>query len=134
MALIVAVVNQSNAAAVSLADAGLSVQIEHATGIPTPVTGIAPTDHAERLQKAVSTILDDDSPIPNCPTGYGDADRTARPIRTPRGIAERHHRRNAAPTPRRGMDKGDGRRPLPTVPVVVARGSHLAQGAPVPVP
>src|SRR3954468_15689292 len=60
VSLIVAVVNQANAAAVSLADAGLSVQIEHATGIPTPATGITPTDAAERLEKAMTTILDEE--------------------------------------------------------------------------
>lgn len=60
VSLIAAVVNLSNAAAVSLADAGLSVQIEQATGIPTPATGIAPTDAAERLEKAVDTILGDE--------------------------------------------------------------------------
>jgi hypothetical protein len=60
--LIAAAVNQSNAAAVSLADAGVSVQIEHATGQPTPATGIFPTDDADRLEKAVHTIFDEDQP------------------------------------------------------------------------
>jgi hypothetical protein len=63
--LLIAIINQANAAAVALADAGLSVQIEHATGIPAPATGILPTDDAERLQKAVTTILDDDQAAPD---------------------------------------------------------------------
>jgi hypothetical protein len=65
--LIVAVVNQSNAAAVSLADAALSVQIEHATGVPAPVTGISPADDTERLEKAVHTILEEEQPDPELP-------------------------------------------------------------------
>ncbi|GAA4294683.1 hypothetical protein [Mycobacterium paraffinicum] len=67
VALIAAIVNQANAAAVSLADAGLSVQIEHATGSPAPATGITPTDAAERLHKAVDTILDEQQPDPEQP-------------------------------------------------------------------
>ena len=66
-ALIVAVVNVANAAAVTVADAGLSVQIEHATGLPTPATGIAPADGTERLQKAVHTILEEEQPDPELP-------------------------------------------------------------------
>lgn len=62
VSLIASVVNTANAAAVSLADAGLSVQIEHATGLPAPTTGITPTDDAERLHKAVDTILDEEQP------------------------------------------------------------------------
>jgi len=60
VSLITAVVNTANAAAVSLADIGLSLQIEQATGIPTPPTGITPTDATERLEKAVDTILESD--------------------------------------------------------------------------
>jgi hypothetical protein len=63
VALIVAVVNQSNAAAVSLRRRRMSAQVEHAPGIPTPATGIAPIDDAERLQKAVTTVLDEDRPV-----------------------------------------------------------------------
>jgi len=64
VSLVAAVVNQFSAAAVSLADAALSAQIEQATGIPTPPTGIAPTDSTARLEKAVNTILTQDQPIP----------------------------------------------------------------------
>lgn len=67
MKLLVAVINQATAAAVTLADAGLSVQIEHATGVPAPATGIAPTDHADRREKAVATILDEHQPDPELP-------------------------------------------------------------------
>jgi hypothetical protein len=66
-ALIVAVINEANAAAVSLADAGLSVQIEQVTGLPAPATGIAPTDGADRLEKAVNTILDEEQTDPKLP-------------------------------------------------------------------
>lgn len=62
ISLIAAVVNTANAAAVSLADIGLSLQIEQATGIPTPPTGIAPADATERLGKAVDTVLDEEPP------------------------------------------------------------------------
>lgn len=57
--LIVVAVNRANAAAVSLADVFLALQIEGLTGQPVPTIGIPPTDHSERLGKAVETILDD---------------------------------------------------------------------------
>ena len=57
--LIAGVINRANAVAVTLGDMFLSLQIEAATGVPTPVTGIAPRDDSPRLLKAVSTILDD---------------------------------------------------------------------------
>ncbi len=60
--LIAAVVNAANAAAVSLADVGLQVQIEAATGLPAPATGVIPTDDAHRLEKSVHTIFDEDQP------------------------------------------------------------------------
>lgn len=59
VSLIAAVVNFSNASAVSLADAGISVQIEQAAGIPAPATGITPADATDRLLKAVDTILEE---------------------------------------------------------------------------
>ncbi|WP_301149580.1 hypothetical protein [Mycobacterium simiae] len=62
VSLIAAVVNQFNAAAASLADVGLSAQIEQAAGIPTPPTGIVPADSTARLEKAVNTILSEDQP------------------------------------------------------------------------
>lgn len=62
VSVIAAVINGANASAVALADAGLSVQIEYATGQPAPATGITPTDAAERLQKAVDSILDEEQP------------------------------------------------------------------------
>jgi hypothetical protein len=58
-ALIAGVVNRANAMAVSLADVFLSVQIEAATGTPTPTTGVVPQDDSLRLGKAVETILKD---------------------------------------------------------------------------
>lgn len=67
VSLIAAVINGANSSAVALADAGLSVQIEHATGSPAPATGITPTDDAERLHKAVDTILDEEQPDPELP-------------------------------------------------------------------
>jgi hypothetical protein len=55
--LIAAVINTANAAASTLADAYVSAQIEQAAGIPTPTTGIPPTDDLDRLVKAAHTIL-----------------------------------------------------------------------------
>lgn len=54
-----AVIATANAAATTLADVGVSAQIEAATAHPQPATGIAPRDDTERLAKAVETILDD---------------------------------------------------------------------------
>lgn len=55
--LIAAVINRANAAATTLADVFLSLQIEQASGRPTPATGLAPADNQERLVKAANTIL-----------------------------------------------------------------------------
>lgn len=54
-----AVIATANAAATTLADVGVTAQIEVASGVPTPPTGIVPRDDTERLIKAVETILDD---------------------------------------------------------------------------
>jgi hypothetical protein len=56
---IAAVVATANATATTLADLAVSAQIERATGVPTPPTGITPRDDTERLNKALETILDD---------------------------------------------------------------------------
>ncbi|MGP4054410.1 hypothetical protein ACTWP6_06230 [Mycobacterium sp. 4D054] len=56
---IATVIATANAAATTLADLFVAAQIEAATGVPQPPTGIAPTDDTERLIKAVETILDD---------------------------------------------------------------------------
>ncbi|WP_044080335.1 hypothetical protein [Mycobacterium canetti] len=56
--LIAALVNAANAAAFSLADAYVSLQIEKAATLPAPATGIAPVDDYDRLLKAAHTILD----------------------------------------------------------------------------
>lgn len=61
--LIAARINRANASAVSLADVWLAVQIEEQTGVPTPTTGVTPTDDSERLVKAVNTVLRDTQPI-----------------------------------------------------------------------
>ena len=57
--MIAGAINRANAAAVSIADAFVAVQIEAATGTPTPATGIASRDDSPRLLKAVETILED---------------------------------------------------------------------------
>ncbi|RUP03028.1 MAG: hypothetical protein EKK34_22080 [Mycobacterium sp.] len=59
VAAMAGLVNAANAAATTLADVAVSTQIEAASGVPTPPTGIAPRDDSERLVKAVQTILDD---------------------------------------------------------------------------
>ncbi|CCK58952.1 hypothetical protein [Mycobacterium canetti] len=56
--LIAALVNTANAASFTLADAYVSLQIEKATTLPAPATGIAPADDFERLLRAAHTILD----------------------------------------------------------------------------
>ena len=61
----------ANAAATTLADVAVSAQIEVASGIPTPPTGIAPRDDTERLTKAVQTVLDD---VPDKPAAV-DTDK-----------------------------------------------------------
>lgn len=55
--LIAAVINRANATATTLADVFLSLQIEQASGRPTPATGLAPADDQDRLVKAANTIL-----------------------------------------------------------------------------
>lgn len=55
--LIAAAVNRANAAAVSLADAWLTVQVEEQLGEPVPTVGVLPVDDSERLVKAVNTVL-----------------------------------------------------------------------------
>jgi hypothetical protein len=62
--LIAAVVATANAAASALADAFVSAQIEHATGIPTPTVGLPPRDDTERLTLATHTILNAVSKAP----------------------------------------------------------------------
>jgi len=57
--LIAATVNAANAASFSLADAYIAIQIEQATGVPAPATGVLPLDELERLIVAVHTIFDD---------------------------------------------------------------------------
>ncbi len=57
--LIAAAVNTANATSFSLADAYIAMQIEHATGTPTPTTGVLPLDDVERLIQAVHTIFED---------------------------------------------------------------------------
>lgn len=57
--LIAATVNAANAASFSLADAYIAMQIERATGTPTPTTGVLPLDDVERLIQAVHTIFED---------------------------------------------------------------------------
>jgi hypothetical protein len=85
--LIAAAINRSNAAAVSLGDAYMALQIEEQIqGVVTAV-GIVPTDESERLVKAVQTILDESQPITPCeavnvsetPTGdtHGSPEPTA---------------------------------------------------------
>ncbi|CCK53034.1 Conserved protein of unknown function [Mycobacterium canettii CIPT 140060008] len=56
--LIATLVNTANAASFSLADAYVALQIEKATTLPAPTTGIAPVDDYERLLQAAHTILD----------------------------------------------------------------------------
>lgn len=58
-AAMASVIATANAAATTLADLFVSAQIETATGVPQPPTGIAPRDDSERLTKAVLTVLDD---------------------------------------------------------------------------
>lgn len=57
--LTAAAINRANASSVTLADVYLAAQIEAATGLPTPATGVLPVDSSERLIKAVRTILFD---------------------------------------------------------------------------
>lgn len=56
--LIAQLVDAANAAAFSLADAYIALQIERLTGLPAPAAGIPPSDGVERLRKAVHTIFD----------------------------------------------------------------------------
>ena len=56
---IAAAINRANAAAVTLADVWLSVQIEELAGQPVPTVGVLPVDNSERLTKAATTVLDD---------------------------------------------------------------------------
>jgi hypothetical protein len=65
--LISGVVNLANAGAVSLADMFIAAQIEELAGVPTPVTGAAPTDEHERLLEAVHTILSEQPADPDEP-------------------------------------------------------------------
>ncbi|UXA10378.1 hypothetical protein KXD97_19840 [Mycobacterium sp. SMC-8] len=55
--LIVAAINQATSAAVALGDVWLVAQIEERTGAAALATGVPPTDDADRLTKAVSTVL-----------------------------------------------------------------------------
>lgn len=68
---IAAVVATANATAVTLADLAVSAQIEAATGVPTPPTGITPRDDTERLIKALETILAD-LPQPGATPDYSE--------------------------------------------------------------
>ncbi|POX82191.1 hypothetical protein C3477_23855 [Mycobacterium kansasii] len=56
--LIATLVNTANAASFTLADAYVSLQIEKATTLPAPTTGITPVDDYDRLLQATHTILD----------------------------------------------------------------------------
>lgn len=56
---IAAAINRANAAAVTLADVWLSVQIEELAGQPVPTVGVLPVDSSERLVKAATTVLSD---------------------------------------------------------------------------
>ncbi|MBA2785699.1 hypothetical protein H1J40_19255 [Mycobacterium canettii] len=56
--LIAVLVNAANAAAFTLADTYVALQIEKATTLPAPSTGIAPADDYDRLLRAAHTILD----------------------------------------------------------------------------
>lgn len=56
---IAAAINRANAAAVTLADVWLSVQIEELAGQPVPTVGVLPVDSSERLVKAATTVLTD---------------------------------------------------------------------------
>ena len=58
--LIASVINNANAAAVSLGDLFLALQIEEVIDEPVPTVGIAPTDHSDRRVKAAKTILFND--------------------------------------------------------------------------
>lgn len=55
--LIVAAINQATSAAVALGDVWMVAQIEERTGAAALATGVPPTDDADRLTKAVSTVL-----------------------------------------------------------------------------
>jgi len=57
VALIAAAINQGTSLAVALGDVWLVAQIEEQTGVAALATGVAPTDDAERLVKAVDTVL-----------------------------------------------------------------------------
>ncbi|MCV7303113.1 hypothetical protein H7J93_26160 [Mycobacterium barrassiae] len=54
---IAAAINRANAAAVTLADVWLSVQIEEQAAQPVPTVGVLPVDGSERLVKAANTVL-----------------------------------------------------------------------------
>ena len=56
---IAAAINRASAAAVTLADVWLSVQIEERAGQPVPTVGVLPVDGSERLAKAATTVLND---------------------------------------------------------------------------
>jgi hypothetical protein len=55
--LVATLINRSNAAATTLADVFLALQIEQGSGEPTPAVGLLPRDDADRLVKAANTIL-----------------------------------------------------------------------------
>lgn len=54
-----ALINRSNAAAVALADAHASRQLESLTGRAVPARGLLPTDDSARLLKSARTALED---------------------------------------------------------------------------
>jgi hypothetical protein len=106
--LISGVVNLANAGAVSLADMFIAAQTEELAGVPTPVTGVAPTDEHERLLEAVHTILSEQPADPDEARPGADAARTARPLRASGDRPTRRHRGHAGAAPRAGLDEGHG--------------------------
>lgn len=142
--LVAAVINFANAAATTLADAYVSAQIETAAGIVTPTTGITPVDDTDRLVKAAQTILGDlhhkteqqvvESALPADPAREAGLRFERLAHSEPLEVAQHVSVEVMRSAVGGGLDPADGRRPLPTLQVVVARRPHLAQGTPLPKP
>lgn len=80
--VIAATIAAANVAASTLADAFISAQIEHATGIPAPAVGVPPRDDSERLALAARTIIADlDHDLQSIPQGQ-PSDTQNDPVRT----------------------------------------------------
>ncbi len=93
-------------------DVWLVAQIEERTGAAALATGVPPTDDADRLTKAVSTVLAerDSASLSNLEPDPTVTPWTTGAVGDVRGRPERDVAGDAATTPSRGMGPADGGR------------------------